>query len=96
MDNMYSVCKCECKDLFVKCKRKVHFDCLHSSYIPKERGHVSTSKYAVSILSSCYFKFEYDSCSSIRQVIGTNQDVCSKSIHNIIDEMYDIICVKKS
>ena len=49
MDNMCSVCKRECKDLFVKChcKRKVQFDCLPSSYIPEERGNVSTSKYAV-------------------------------------------------
>ena len=56
MDNMCSVCKRECKDLFVTChcKRKVHFDCLPSSYIPKERGNVSTSKYAVDILSSWY------------------------------------------
>ena len=68
----------------------------YSSFIPKERGNVSTFKYAVAILNSYHFKFECDSCSSIWQVIGIYQDVCTKSIRNIIDDMYDIICVNKS
>ena len=37
MDDMCSVCKRECKDLFVSCHcKKLHFYCLHISYIPKE------------------------------------------------------------